>query len=469
MEPAATRPRIHDDHVTGPVAAFAAVVPLLRGARSLLTSPATYAALTVLLVCVPTDTENVSASVHVTPADLGSAALVGAAAARLLAGARLPRSPLWIAMAAATLGFGLATVASQDPPNSLSGFVRYAQLFALVPVAVVLALRQRRDIWLVCGAVVGAAIIEGAVGAVQYLSGTGASYRGEHVRAVGTFGALDIMGMSTVVAYGLVVAFGLAIALRGRTRLGLLAIAASLVAPLLLALSRGAVVAALCAVAAMLIAVSPRLALRSAVFGGAAALVLIGLLGGAGNAVTSRLGTIGSSVTAPDRSVGDRYDLWRTAAGIWSDHPVTGVGLKEFPAYRDSYAPVRLSSGSDVDDPTLGFQREPLLSPHNMYLLVLSEQGLVGEVALGGLLVGIAVATVRRTREVRGAAGPPDGRVGDGRLVSVAAVGSITWTLVSFLYSDIGGQSTVLMSVLLGVSMWWAVRPRPMADAGGAR
>ena len=40
------------------------------------TLPAALAALTVLLVCVPIGNRDVSASVHVTPADIGSAALV---------------------------------------------------------------------------------------------------------------------------------------------------------------------------------------------------------------------------------------------------------------------------------------------------------------------------------------------------------------------------------------------------------
>ena len=36
----------------------------------------------------------------------------------------------------------------------------------------------------------------------------GASFAGQDVRAVGTFGAMDVMGMSSVVSYGIVVALG---------------------------------------------------------------------------------------------------------------------------------------------------------------------------------------------------------------------------------------------------------------------
>lgn len=431
--------------------------------------PAALVALTILLVCVPSKDKDVSASVHVTPADLGSVAMAAAAAVRAWAGDRLPRSRLWWAFGAVIVGLGAATVVSIDPVGSVSGFVRYLQLFVIVPVSVVLLLRDRSDLALICVAVLVVAGIEGAVGSWQYLAGVGASFGTQDVRAVGTFGALDIMAMATVVGYGIVVALGLAVVLRGRARAYLLAAAALLAAPLLFSLSRGAAIATLAAVAAMLLAASPRLAARSALFGLAAAVVLAGVLGGGAAGIGARLASIGTSASTPDSSVQGRYNLWRAAAGMWRDHPITGVGLKEFATYRDAYGGLGLSSGSDVADPTLGFQREPLLSPHNMYLLLLSEQGLLGFLALAGLLVAVTVMTVRRTVQARGTAGPPDGHLPGGRLISVVAVGIIVRTLVDFLYSDIGGPATVLMSVLLGVAVWWAVQPRPAPDPGGAR
>ena len=87
-----------------------------------------------------------------------------------------------------------------------------------------------------------------------------------------------------------------------------------------------------------------------------------------------------------------------------------------FPSYRDSNAPLHLSSGSDVEDPATGYHRQALLSPHNLYWLVLSEQGLIGALALGGFLLGLGVLTWRRTRREAGPLGLPDGRSPDGRL-----------------------------------------------------
>ncbi len=443
---------------------------VLRAAvRATVHRPAALAALTVLLVCVPVGNDDVSASVHVTPADLGSAALVAAVVPGVLAGRRLPRSGLWVVLGAVVVGLGIATLTSADPATSLTGLIRYLQLFVVVPVAVVLALRDRRDLWLVLGATLAAATIEGATGVWQYLTGTGASYAGQNVRAVGTFGAMDIMGMSTVDSYGLVAALGLGLVLRGRARLAMLALALALVPPLLLSLSRGAVMATFGAAAAMLVVASPRLAVRTALFGAALAVVVFGTLDTGSAGLGARFATIGSSVTSPDRSVSDRYDLWQTAIGEWRDHPVTGVGLKQFAVYRDSYAPLHLSSGSDVADPSLGFRREPLLSPHDMYFLVLSEQGLIGALAFGNLLLALAVLAWRRTRQAASGTAPPDGRHPDGRLVSVASVGIVAWTLLDFVDGDIGGQSTVLTAVLLGVALWWATHPRPQAYRSAAR
>lgn len=440
---------------------------LLVLGRALTQCPAWLVALSVLLVCVPGGDRDMSVSAHVTPGDLASVALVLAVVPRVLAGPPLPRTRLWWAMAASVIGIGLATVASHDPVVSASGFVRYLQLFVIVPTAVVLAVRDRRDLWVVCGAVLVAAVVQGAIGSWQYLTGTGASFAGEDVRAVGTFGALDIMGMATVVGYGIVVALGLGLAHRGRARLGLLALAALLVVPLLLSFSRGAAIATVAAVAVMLLAISPRLALRAALFGGAAALVMFASLGTVNRSVGERLGTIPTSVTSPDRSVGDRYALWATAIAIWRDDPVTGVGPKGFRAHRDAYAPLQLSSGSDVADPGLGFRREPLLSPHNMYLLVLSEQGLAGALAFGVLVPGLAVVSWRRTRQLDGLPDPGDGRPSEGRLIGGLAVGTLAWTLINFCFNDIGGPSTVLMSVLIGLALWWAVQPEPGRPQGG--
>ena len=416
--------------------------------------PAALAAATVLLVCLPTGGDrNVAAAVHVTPADVVSVGLVGVCGLRAVTALRRGEGGLLPARAAllftgVLLAVAVATAASQDPHQSLSGFVRAVQVFVLVPLAVLLSLRGRRDLRLLLAALVGAALVEGSVGVEQYLTGTGASYDGGTIRAVGTFGAQDIMAMSAVVSYGMIAALGLALEARagGRARraAALGAVALLLTAPLALSFSRGSWIATGCAVATALLFTDVRLLLRGAVFGLAAAVVLVGGLGLGGASVVARLSSI-TQVTgaAPDHSVSDRYDLWSTAGAIWRQHPATGVGPKEFPQFRDAHAPVRLSSGSDTAGAGAGFSREPLLSPHNMYLLVLSEQGLIGLTAFGALVLGLLTGTVRHARRSRGG-------------LAAALLGLLVWQLVDFLYADIGGPATVLVSFVLGLAAFGA-------------
>jgi O-antigen ligase len=134
---------------------------------------------------------------------------------------------------------------------------------------------------------------------------------------------------------------------------------------------------------------------------------------------------------------------------MWRDRPLTGVGLKGFPDHRDGHASLALSSGSDTDGAGAGFHRQPLLSPHNMYLLVLSEQGLLGLLALAGSWLALLVCGLRRLFHVRR---PPAGL--DCALVGC---GLLVWQLVDFVYADIGGPSTALTALVLGLAAWWAL------------
>ncbi|GGK58027.1 hypothetical protein Ppa06_16400 [Planomonospora parontospora subsp. parontospora] len=445
----------------GPVGAVrrAAGIAVGRG-------PGVLTAAVVLCVCVPDRRDDLASAFHVTPADLASVVLVAAAAARLLAGGR--RLPVrFLVLVPPVVAVCAATVASHDVLASLPGLARYLQVFVLVPLAVAVALRDRADLRLTGGAVVCAALVQGAVGCLQALTGTGASYAGENVRAVGTFGAQDVMGMATVVSHGLVVLLGFGLALRGRPRAAALLGAALLLPPLVLSLSRGAWLATACAAVVMAALSGRRTAAGAGLLAAAAALLVAGSAVGPGGpagpagaeTVGRRLTSIGSSVTQPDRSVSDRYDLWRTAAGIWRDRPLTGAGPRGFPAFRDAHAPLGLSAGSDTADPVSGFRRQPLLSPHNMYLLVLSEQGLAGIAAFCLLLGSLALWSVRRVRRTahpsRSGPFPPD------RALGLVVAGFLTWQLVDFAYSDIGGAPTLVMAVMLGATLRWASAGAP--------
>jgi hypothetical protein len=431
-----------------------ALLPRLRAALN----PAQLVALTVLLVCLPPGDQDVTASVHVTPADVGSLVLVAVTLPLALwRRTRLLTRSTALLFAGVLLAVGVATAASQDPHESLSGFVRFVQIFVVVPAAVLHAVRDRRDLRLALTAFAVAALIEGGVGVEQYLTGTGASFAGGDSRAVGTFGAQDVMAMSVVVSFGLLACLGLSLEARRERRRRAAAwwalAAVALVVPLALSFSRGSWIATAVAVTLMLALADVRLLLRGGVVLAAAGVVLLGGLTAAGvvgngnggeGSVAARLSSIGSVTGAADQSVTDRYDLWTTAGRIWSQHPLTGVGPKEFPAFRDAHAPLRLSSGSDTAGAGAGFSREPLLSPHNMYMLVISEQGLIGITAFGALMFGTALGAWR----------------------TPVVVGLLVWQLVDFLYADIGGTTTVLVSVVLGLCASAVARGGPLAIPG---
>nr|WP_079100347.1 O-antigen ligase family protein [Streptomyces sp. WMMB 322] len=429
---------------------------------------------TVLVLCMPVQTGDVTMSGKATPADAASLVLVVWCLVRLLRGRGGRLTP----MAASVLGapavaFAVATAASADPSASVPGFVRYMQIFVLIPGALLLLVRGTRDFRLLCWAMVVLALVQGAVGVVQSVTLTGASYMGKDVRAVGTFGPLDVMGMSTVVSLGLVAAFALCLAdpreSSRRQRVTAMACAAALVPPLVLSYSRGAWIATAVACLAVLLLAGARRAVAVLLALAAASVVLVGGFGVGSSMVEERLTSITHIGSAPDRSVTDRYSLWSAATSMWQDDPLTGVGPKNFPAHRDGHASVGLSSGSDTAGAGMQFQKEPLLSPHNMYLLVLSEQGLIGAVAFvggGGVLLLCGLRRLYAARRAR-PGGPTDapGTADCG----LAAVGLFVWQGVDFLYADIGGPSTVMTAVLLGAITWWALVSSPAAPAAAPR
>ncbi|MEV5501285.1 O-antigen ligase family protein [Nonomuraea fuscirosea] len=411
--------------------------------------PSLLAAALVLLTCLPAGHEELSSGVRPTAADVMSLVLAVAAVAVLLsrpAAERLPARVLVFAPVAAAAGVSL--LACADVLAGVPGYVRYVQVFVVIPLAVLVAVRDRTDTLIVGGALVAAAATQGLVGCVQAVTGTGASYAGEQVRAVGTFGAPDVMGMASVVSFGAIVLLGAGLTLRGRRRAAALTAAALLCVPLALSLSRGTWLALAAAGLVVLFLHSRVLAARVVLAGTAAAIVLALGVGTGADPLGRRLDSVASSVSQPDQSLRDRYSLWRTALDIWLEHPVTGAGPRGFARLRDTYAPIELSTGSDTEDPVHGFERRPLLSPHNMYLLTLSEQGLLGLAALAGCLGSLAWWAVRER--------------------SLVAAGLLTWQLVDFCYGDIGGAPTLVMSVALGLALSLVTR-RETSTFSGAR
>ncbi|MFS8197234.1 O-antigen ligase family protein [Streptomyces sp. CWNU-52B] len=429
--------------------------PLAAAVAAVTAAPRRFLPVLPVIVLVATLALPVSGDGGGTVADAVSGLVVVCCALRLVRGRRRPLSrTAAVVLGLPVVGIALATAGAASAGTGAAGLVRYLQIFVLVPAAVLLLVRDRRDARLIAWSLVGLALWQGAIGVHQYVTGTGASYMGEEIRAVGTFGPTDIMGMAAVVAFGLVCALGLALgsgSARQRTAAAVCALA--LLLPLALSFSRGAWIATAVTCGAQLALAGLRRAVTVFAVVAAAAVVLVGGFGVGTAMLQERISSITQVADAPDQSVTDRYTMWTAAVDMWRDQPLTGVGLKGFPDHRDGHASLALSSGSDTDGAGAGFHRQPLLSPHNMYLLVLSEQGLLGLLALAGSWLALLARGLRRLVRVRRAPGGLD--------CALVACGLLVWQLVDFVYADIGGPSTVLTALVLGLAAWWA-----LADEG---
>jgi O-antigen ligase len=399
------------------------------------------------------------------PADAVSGLVVLYCGIRLLRDRRRPLTPTAVVvMGLPVLGLSIAAMGASSPGAGLSGLGRYLQIFVLVPAAVVLLIRDRRDFRLLAWSFVALAVWQGAIGVKQYVTATGASYQGEDIRAVGTFGPTDVMGMATVVSFGLICALAVAL---GRNDVRQRAVAAgcalALLLPLALSFSRGAWIATAATCAIQLALAGLRRALKVAAAVTAAGVVLVGGFGVGTTMLQERISSITQVTDAPDQSVIDRYTMWAAATAMWREHPLTGVGLKGFPEHRDGNASLALSSGSDTEGAGAAFLKQPLLSPHNMYLLVLSEQGLLGLLTLAGSWLALLVCALRGLFRVHQAKLP-------GLDCALVSTGLLTWQLIDFMYADIGGPSTVLTAVVFGLAAWWSLvgataEDRPTATA----
>ncbi|MFJ9584029.1 O-antigen ligase family protein [Streptomyces acidicola] len=391
-------------------------------------------------------------------ADAVSGLLVLWCGVRLVRDRRRPLSrTAAVVMGLPVVGLAAGVAGAVTPEAGLTGLTRYLQIFVLVPAAVLLSVRGRADFRLLAWSFVGLGLWQGAVGVHQYVTGTGASYVGEDIRAVGTFGATDVMGMATVVSFGLVCAVGLALGpctVRQRTAAAVCAVA--LAAPLALSFSRGAWIATAlaCGLQVMLAGLRRAVGIFAAV--AAVGVILVGGLGIGSALLQERMSSITQVTDAPDQSVNDRYTMWAAAVDMWREQPLTGVGLKSFPEYRDGRASLALSSGSETAGAGVAYRKQPLLSPHNMYLLVLSEQGLIGLLGLAGSWLALLVCALRRLARARRTGNGPSNGSG-GLDCGLVACGLIVWQLVDFAYADIGGPSTVLTGVVLGLVAWWAL------------
>lgn len=425
--------------------------------------PAILVVLLLLSVAIPAEvsvTQPVEGTVAL--ADAFSLLVVAVVGTRALLRSERSLDPLLATLLGAGLvASALATYLSPDALASLGGFARFTQMFVFVPVASYLAIESRDDQRLFVGALILLGLFESAVAIQQFATGTGANFAAPgatetaDVRGFGTFDASNIMALPIIVTAALLAAFAVALWSTGRVRMLALLAMLPLAAGLVTSLSRGAWVAALLGAFVIALYRNHRVTLGLAALGAVLVVVVLPLVGRSDTVLTARVTSLAETPTNPDESVTNRYGLWDAAVGMWTDNPITGVGVKGYVAHRDNYLRVDASATSDVSDPAQGFRRIELESPHNLFLLILSEQGLIGFVVYGLMLATILVFAIRRGAEVDA---PSPER--DYRPFQLALLGWFVSFLVRSFYGDIGGPTVVLEGILIGAAMSVAFRLR---------
>lgn len=111
--------------------------------------------------------------------------------------------------------------------------------------------------------------------------------------------------------------------------------------------------------------------------------------------LAARFRTIGDP--GKQTSVTERYKMWQSAAHIWKDYPVLGIGVGQ---YREAYQ-TKYCLPDSQDYKLKPENRHP--HPHNNFMLIFAESGTVGGVAFLfflGMLFWFSLHGWRKTQDV---------------------------------------------------------------------
>jgi O-antigen ligase len=280
--------------------------------------------------------------------------------------------------------FGLAALSVLWAPNlgvALESLTRYAPNILLLPIAST-AIRSRRDITLVIGAIIFGALLAAAFGILQPPN---PNLIAESSRASSTVG--DPNELAAFMLVGLALGAALAV---GRGRPPWMRFAGALAVPMctatvFLSLSRGGLVA----LGAMMIA--------GTLFAGrfrvvlTAMLLLVALSGVLYFTAIAPL-PARERVTSSNGGTG-RSDIWKLGLRMVRAHPLEGVGVGQFPEVSADYA---LQPGT-LERADLVFSSAPKVT-HNTYLEIMSEDGIPGFLLFMALIGSCLFASLKAAR-----------------------------------------------------------------------
>jgi O-antigen ligase len=273
--------------------------------------------------------------------------------------------------------FGWATISLLWAPQvsaSTTALQRYAPNLLLIPIGYA-AVRTRRDLAIVVGAIIFGAMVAAAF---AVLTPPDPAIVEESARATGTIGDPNELAAALLVGLALGVGFSL-----GRGRVPLMRLVAAVAVPLCLAgiflsLSRGGLVA----LAAMMLA--------GTLFAGrwrlAIALMLVAVAA-SGFIYFTQIAPLPARERVSSAKGGTgRTDLWTVAWREVQAHPVNGVGVGNFPNTSAQYT---LRPGA-IQRTDLIFNQRPYVA-HNTYLQIMAEMGVPGLL----MFLGIIAASLR--------------------------------------------------------------------------
>jgi putative inorganic carbon (hco3(-)) transporter len=334
---------------------------------------------------------------------IGLAAFRGEGAKRFR---ELPRLPLFLLLAAWTVVLLVSSLAAWDRNLADERIVESVKAWVIFALIAVLASTPKR---LIQGAwtIVAAGALLGGLGAFQALTGDYhrqfwgfARIKDAHIwgdvfekRIAGPLGDPNFFAQILIV----LVPIGLTLAAESRRLRGkLLALGATalILGGAVLTYSRGGAVALGCVL--LLFLLSHRVRPRRLALGG---FVLVLLLLLSPPELVRRLGTIGEilpggeEVIDPDSSFAERKLYALAAWAMFLDNPILGVGAGNYTVHFDRYADVVGFSARDYEQPG------EVHYPHNLYLEIAAETGLVGL----ALFAGVIAAAFLGLRQARAA------------------------------------------------------------------
>jgi O-antigen ligase len=186
--------------------------------------------------------------------------------------------------------------------------------------------------------------------------------------------------------------------------------------------------------------------------------VLVLLAPGVGNRLLTLTWTEGSDA---DQSLVGRFAAQEMAWLMFRDSPTFGVGLGSFPSLVPDYAPMSPAAS----------QTSPLVvgAPHNLYLQVLAESGIVGLAGLALLLgASVSVGVVALVRYVATPRPTPE-LLAERALAAAAVTAIVGWAVASLFLHASYVRELFIVFVVVGLLQRRALRIPRLDQAGAAQ